>query len=45
MPSKIEASCPKCGLNAHGLDNVEAKFGFRNIRGKHVPQSWCRNCR
>ncbi len=33
--------CPKCGWT--GLTDQD--FGMRTIRGRQVPQSWCRLCR
>jgi N6-adenosine-specific RNA methylase IME4 len=38
-------TCPRCPTRADGPDEVEAKFGFRRLAGKVVPQSWCRQCR
>jgi hypothetical protein len=35
-------NCPHC--KREGL-TVEADFGYRTIRGKKVPQPWCRPCR
>lgn len=40
-----EADCPRCKLEAKGDEEIEAKFGFRTIQGKTIPQSWCRRCR
>lgn len=40
-----QAECPRCGLEAKGDEEIEAKFGFRNIDGKSITQSWCRRCR
>lgn len=33
--------CPKCGWT--GLTDQD--FGMRTLRGRRVPQSWCRLCR
>ncbi len=40
-----DANCPRCELEAKGEDEIEAKFGFRTIQTKTIPQSWCRRCR
>jgi len=45
MPYEIWCSCPKCGLHAKGLDEINEKFGFRKVGGKQIPQSHCRACR
>lgn len=34
-------TCPHCGKEA----KTALAFGTRVIRGKRVPQSWCRDCR
>ena len=41
----IEAKCPRCALESSGDEEIEAKFGFRTIQEKTIPQSWCRRCR
>ncbi len=40
-------TCPKCkNVKATNYDELEEKFGFRNIDEKSVTnQSWCRECR
>jgi len=39
-------SCPNCGLDAKGLDDIISNFGLRNMDDGSVRvQSWCRNCR
>ncbi len=46
MPYGEYAECPNCGLVAHGEDEIEEDFGYRNVgSGKSIPQSWCRDCR
>ena len=41
----IEAKCPRCTLESSGDEEIEAKFGFRTVQEKIIPQSWCRRCR
>lgn len=39
-------SCPKCGIKAIGLVEIQTIFGFRNTgNGGISHQSWCRTCR
>jgi len=39
-------ACPKCEVEAQGLEAIDATFGFRNMSdGKRRVQSWCRQCR
>lgn len=45
MPAILKAECPNCTKLARGFDEIDAKFGFRVISDKNVPQSWCRDCR
>lgn len=46
MPYGEYAECPNCGKTAHGKDEIEELFGYRNMGiGKIIPQSWCRDCR
>ena len=45
MPNKVFAQCPNCGKEARGKDEIDAKFGWRVVNGKTVPQSWCYVCR
>lgn len=39
------AKCPKCSKMAQSRQEIEKKFGFRNVDGISRPQSWCRGCR
>jgi len=39
------ALCPQCNLKAIDQDGIELKFGWRETKGKTIPQSWCRRCR
>ena len=34
-------SCPKC----HKVGKIIEMFGWREIKGKTIPQSWCSPCR
>ena len=46
MPSKLEATCPKCEKEAKGsLEEIDKIFGFRKWEGRTFPQSHCRECR
>lgn len=46
MPYGEYAECPNCGKTAHGKDEIEELFGYRNMGdGRTIPQSWCRDCR
>jgi hypothetical protein len=46
MPYGDYAECPNCGKVAYGEDEIEERFGYRNVGpGKRIPQSWCRECR
>ena len=47
MAPLVEAQCPRpgCGAVAVGRAAVEDTFGFRRLRGRTIPQSWCRACR
>ena len=46
MPYGEYAECPNCGKTAHGEDEIEEEFGYRNMGdGRTIPQSWCRDCR
>lgn len=40
-PAPYRKRCPKCGWT--GL--TDRDFGMRTLRGRQVPQSWCRLCR
>lgn len=35
------ATCPRCGASG----DTQSMFGTRLLRGRRVPQSWCRSCR
>ncbi|EHI79711.1 hypothetical protein HMPREF9093_00014 [Fusobacterium sp. oral taxon 370 str. F0437] len=41
--------CPRCGIIANGEEEIEEKFGYRNMGdGREepiIPQSHCRKCR
>lgn len=37
--------CPRCGQIASSFEEIDDKFGLRNIQGRISSQSWCRNCR
>ena len=44
--------CPRCGVTAYTLSQLEVLFGYRNVpRGPNgerritIVQSWCRECR
>jgi len=45
MPYTIEARCPCCGKYAGSYDEIELLFGWREVNGKTIPQSYCRACR
>ncbi len=46
MPYGEYAQCPCCGKTAYGKDNIEKKFGYRDMGdGRIIPQSYCRKCR
>ena len=42
---KQSKTCPKCGVEVSTVDQLHAVFGVRMVRGKEVPQSYCRECR
>ncbi|MDA8040847.1 MAG: hypothetical protein MPJ22_00295 [Pirellulales bacterium] len=42
---KQAKTCPKCGVEVSTVDQLHAVFGVRMVRGKEVPQSYCRECR
>lgn len=43
---KIPHKCPKCGKVANSYQEIEAKFGFRNMGNDTVrAQSQCKDCR
>ena len=38
--------CPNCGKKAITYQELDEKFGFRNMNNKSMRnQSWCRDCR
>lgn len=38
--------CPSCKKEARTYQELEAKFGFRNLNSESATnQSWCRDCR
>ena len=39
MPAR--ARCPRC----QRLGDTQRDFGVRLVRGRRIPQSWCRTCR
>ena len=43
MPyGKEWAECPRCGKRAKDKDEIEEKFGYRDMGdGRHIPQSHC----
>ena len=46
MPYGEYAQCPCCGKTAYGKDEIEQKFGYRDMGdGRYIPQSYCRKCR
>ncbi len=46
LPGGWHKCCPACRLTtADGEEDVDRYFGFRTIRGKKTPQTWCRRCR
>lgn len=46
MPYGEYAQCPCCNKTAYGKDDIEQKFGYRNMGdGRYIPQSYCRKCR
>ena len=43
MPYGEYAQCPCCGKTAYGKDNIEKKFGYRDMGdGRIIPQSYCK---
>jgi hypothetical protein len=46
MPYQLWAECPCCHRTAKGsLQQIRQIFGFRHIKSKTIPQSFCRRCR
>ena len=37
--------CPNCSTEAHTNKEIVDKFGLRNVNGKNILQSWCKECR
>lgn len=45
MGYEEKAVCPHCGKTATGRDEIEEKFGYRDMGdGRVIVQSWCREC-
>lgn len=42
---QLPHKCPRCALIASSFEEIDDKFGVRNIKGRISSQSWCRNCR
>lgn len=43
---KLPHTCPKCKkVVAHTYQELDDKFGFRNVPTGTTNQSWCRTCR
>jgi len=43
---KLPHTCPKCKITtANTYQELEKKFGFRNMGNEVRNQSWCRECR
>lgn len=39
-------TCPKCSkTTAKTFQELDEKFGFRNVANGVIKQSWCRKCR
>ena len=46
MPYGEYAECPNCDKTAHGENEIEELFGYKNMGDGHIiPPSWCRDCR
>ena len=45
VPTRTFAKCPSCRREAFTRQEVEDRFGFRNMDGVIRPQSWCKRCR
>ena len=45
MRQPLQATCPKCGVDANGKREIKKIFGFRNDRGIERIQSRCHKCR
>ena len=37
--------CPNCSAEAHTNKEIVDTFGLRNVNGKNILQSWCKECR
>jgi len=37
----LRSRCPSCGR----VGDTQRDFGIRLVRGRRIPQSWCRSCR
>ena len=42
---KSKATCPKCKKTVSGSKLISSEFGYRIVKGKSKPQSWCNKCR
>ena len=45
ISARVHAKCPRCGKTADSRQEIDRKFGFRNMDGIIRPQSWCKPCR
>ncbi len=45
ISAREQAKCPRCGKTADSRQEIDKKFGFRNVDGIIRPQSWCKPCR
>ena len=45
ISAKEHTKCPRCHKTAESRQDIEKKFGFRNMDGIVRPQSWCKTCR
>lgn len=43
--NETHMSCPKCGVEASGLNDIHKIFGYRMVKEDIVPFFECRNCR
>ena len=42
---QLPHSCPVCGTLASSFEELDDRFGVRNVQGRICSQSWCRSCR
>ena len=45
ITARTSARCPACRKTSSGQQQIQERFGFRNMSGIVRPQSWCRQCR